>query len=83
MTTSVTIKCNGPGRINVNELEPIEGRERLVSSRTLNVGSEKTFNVWGIHRYLRVSETNDVDTPPERLTSLPAPASAATEGVKP
>jgi hypothetical protein len=66
MTTSVTIKNQGPGRINVNEIEPdgpaMGGKERTFSFQTLDVGDEVTLNVWGHQHYLTILETNDVDT---------------------
>lgn len=66
MTTSVTVKNHGPGRVNVNEVEPIspiiEGKERTINSHTLDVGAEVTLHVWGIHHYLCILETNDVDS---------------------
>lgn len=67
MTTSVTIKNNGPHRVNVNEVEPVGpaifGDERTVQSHTLAANAEVTLNIWGRHHYLCVIETNDIDTP--------------------
>ncbi len=67
MTTSVTIKNNGPYRVNVNETEIPEGErmkgtERLVQSHTLEVGAEVTLRLYGAFRFITVIETNDVDT---------------------
>jgi hypothetical protein len=78
MTTSVTIKNNGPYRVNVNEVEPVEGRrlegaEQTVNSHCLAVGEEITLNLWGANHYLCVIETNDVDTPAEKLAAAGIP----------
>jgi hypothetical protein len=73
MTTSVTIKNNGPHRVNVNEVEPvspiIKGNERTVNSHTLGMGHEITLNLWGIHRYICIIETDDTDTSAEVLAT--------------
>lgn len=63
MTTSVTIKNNGPYRVNVNEVDVVREDAKTVQSHTLEIGGEVTLNLWGAHRYLNILETNDVDTP--------------------
>lgn len=69
MTTLVTIKNNGPGRVNVNEVETQAARKDvLIQSHTVPIGAEVTVHVWGANRFLYVLETNDVDTPEDKLT---------------
>ena len=63
MTTSVIIKNDGPGRININEVDRLpRDQERTNFSHTLAVGEEINLRVWGANRYLCILETNDVDT---------------------
>ena len=69
MTTSVTIKNHGRYRVNVNEVQVITAREeKTVASHTLAAGAEVTLNVWGAQHYLCILETNDVDTPEEKMS---------------
>ncbi len=68
MTTSVTIKNNGPYRVNVNSVDVSHSdnapdNTKTVKSQTLAIGEETTLHLWGGDRYLNVIETNDVDTP--------------------
>jgi|HubBroStandDraft_3_1064219.scaffolds.fasta_scaffold08076_11 hypothetical protein len=63
MTTSVTIKNDGPDRINVNEVDRLpRAQGRTAFSHTLAVGEQVTLKVWGANRYLCVLETDDTDT---------------------
>lgn len=86
MTTSVTIKNNGPYRVNVNEVEsvlpPREGKQRTINSHTLAVGAEITV-IWSNQHYLCVIETNDADTPEETLRAVGAGSTDSPDGQKP